>query len=125
MAQSSRGDITQKIELVGSEEVLRRLQQLGSTGEKAFAGLNRGAVSVGRPLTDMHRNTRNVGFAMQNLSFQVNDVASQLASGAPLMQIFAQQAGQFVQVFQQGGGVSAVLSGVSSSIRSMITPMRV
>jgi hypothetical protein len=36
---------------------------------------------------------------MTNLSYQVNDVATQLASGTPTMQVFAQQAGQIAQIF--------------------------
>ena len=38
--------------------------------------------------------------AMQQLGFQVNDVATQFASGTPPMQIFAQQGGQVIQAVQ-------------------------
>lgn len=38
-------------------------------------------------------------FALQNLSYQVNDVFTGLASGQPIMQIFAQQSGQIAQIF--------------------------
>lgn len=62
--------------------------------------------------------------SLQNLSFQINDVATSLASGGSLFQVFAQQAGQFVQVFQQGGGVKAVLGATAQSIKGMITPAR-
>lgn len=44
---------------------------------------------------------------LQQLSFQINDVATQFASGTPPMQIFAQQAGQTVQAVQlMVGGTS-------------------
>ncbi len=46
------------------------------------------------------RNTASAGqqrAAMQQLGFQVNDVATQFASGTPALQIFAQQSGQVVQ----------------------------
>lgn len=36
---------------------------------------------------------------LQNLSYQVNDLVTQVASGTPIMQAFAQQAGQIVQIF--------------------------
>ncbi len=36
---------------------------------------------------------------LTNLSYQANDVASGLAMGTPPMQVFAQQAGQIVQIF--------------------------
>ncbi len=38
-------------------------------------------------------------FQLQNLSYQVNDVFTGLASGQPIFQVFAQQAGQIVQIF--------------------------
>lgn len=44
---------------------------------------------------------------MQQLGFQINDVATQFASGTPPMQIFAQQAGQVAQSVQlMAGGTS-------------------
>lgn len=46
------------------------------------------------------KNTASAGqqrAAMQQLGFQVNDVATQFSSGTPPMQIFAQQSGQVVQ----------------------------
>lgn len=41
---------------------------------------------------------------MQNLSYQLNDVFTQIASGTPVMQVAAQQGGQFVQIFPKAGG---------------------
>lgn len=38
-------------------------------------------------------------YQLQNFSFQVNDVFTGLASGQPIFQVFAQQAGQIVQIF--------------------------
>lgn len=38
-------------------------------------------------------------YELQNLGYQVNDVFTSLGSGAPPMQVFAQQAGQIVQIF--------------------------
>lgn len=49
------------------------------TGKKGFLGLD--------------------PYQLQNLSYQVNDVFTSLASGAPPMQVFAQQAGQILQIF--------------------------
>lgn len=40
-------------------------------------------------------------YELQNLSYQVNDVFTQLGSGAPVMQVFAQQGGQLFQIFQR------------------------
>ncbi|MDR7062013.1 MULTISPECIES: phage tail length tape measure family protein [unclassified Sphingopyxis] len=40
-------------------------------------------------------------YETQNLLYQVNDVITQLGSGAPLGQVFAQQGGQILQLFPQ------------------------
>lgn len=40
-------------------------------------------------------------YETQNLLYQVNDVITQLGSGAPLGQVFAQQGGQILQIFPQ------------------------
>lgn len=120
----ARGDITQKISLEGDAEVKRKLEQLGATGERAFAGLNKGAQGTAPHFQRMEGSSKQLGFAVRNLSFQVNDLFTSLASGAPVMQVFAQQGGQIVQAFQQGGGLSAVIGGVTTSLRNFITPAR-
>ncbi len=65
-------------------------------------------------LTRMGQSTKALGqqtggmqSGMQQLSFQLNDIATQFASGTKPMQIFAQQAGQTVQAIQlMAGGTS-------------------
>jgi hypothetical protein len=42
-------------------------------------------------------------YELQNLSYQVNDVFTQIASGTPVMQVAAQQGGQFAQLFPRAG----------------------
>jgi len=69
-------------------------------------------------------NSRKLQFALTNLGFQINDVATGLASGQDPMRIFAQQAGQIVQLFTQGGGFKAVMTGAGQAIRNFFTPMR-
>lgn len=46
-------------------------------------------------------------FELQNLSFQINDVFTQLASGTSITQTFAQQAGQIAQIFPRA--IAAIL----------------
>ncbi|MHB2205074.1 phage tail length tape measure family protein [Methylobacterium sp. CM6257] len=58
-------------------------------------------------------------YAMQNLSFQVNDVVTSLAAGISPMQTFAQQGGQIVQIFQTSQG------GLSGFVSRFVTPMTV
>lgn len=38
-------------------------------------------------------------YELQNLGYQVNDLVTQIASGTPVMQAFAQQGGQIAQIF--------------------------
>lgn len=40
-------------------------------------------------------------YELQNLSYQINDLFTQIASGAPVSQAFAQQGGQILQIFPQ------------------------
>ena len=49
-------------------------------------------------------------FELQNLSYQLNDVFTQIASGTPVMQVAAQQGGQFVQLFPKLGAAVLRLS---------------
>jgi hypothetical protein len=128
-------------QLAASLEQLQRLQQenIGTDARRAQAvglvvqryheqiaainKLNGAANDNNRALGQATTNTRAFNQSMAQLSFQVNDVVTGLASGQRPMQVFTQQAGQFVQVFQQGGGVRAVLGGAADAIRGMITPM--
>lgn len=49
-------------------------------------------------------------YELQNLSYQINDVFTQLASGTSVTQTLAQQGGQFVQLFPRAfGAVAAFL----------------
>lgn len=53
------------------------------------------------------------GYALTQLSFQLNDVATMAALGAPPMQIFVSQAGQIVQVAQMAeGGVKGLAASM-------------
>lgn len=49
-------------------------------------------------------------YGVQNLSFQINDLFTQVASGTSIFQALAQQGGQVYQIFQQTeGGVARLL----------------
>ena len=52
-------------------------------------------------------------YELQNLSFQINDVFTQLASGTSLTQTLAQQGGQIFQLFPKVG--SAIAAGLTSA----------
>jgi hypothetical protein len=53
-------------------------------------------------------------YELQNLGYQVNDVATQLASGTSLAQTLGQQAGQIIQIFPRVG--SAIVSAFTNPV---------
>lgn len=86
----------QTIEIQKTEEMVRAIEQ-------EIALLNRLQGEIGDTATAHRRLTVVAGeqrAGMQQLSFQVADIASGFASGIPPMQIFAQQSTQVVQAMQ-------------------------
>lgn len=62
--------------------------------------------------------------AAANLSFQLNDIATGLASGQSPFRIMAQQGGQVAQVFQQmGGGIRGAMSTLGGAIAGLLNPV--
>ncbi len=53
-------------------------------------------------------------YELQNLGYQVNDVATQLASGTSLAQTLGQQAGQIIQIFPRVG--SAIVAAFTNPV---------
>lgn len=66
-------------------------------------------------------------YELQNLSYQINDVFTQLASGTPVMQVAAQQGGQFAQLFPKlvTGILRAtpIIAGITLALSPFITGM--
>ncbi|MBP2495379.1 Ca2+-binding EF-hand superfamily protein [Methylobacterium sp. PvP062] len=82
------------------------------------------AVAMNRASAANTNHAASSGIAahqLQNLGYQLNDVATSLASGAPLFQVFAQQAGQIGQVLGEAG-VMATIRGVGGVIARFLTP---
>lgn len=64
------------------------------------------------------------GYQMQNLAFQVNDVATMAAMGMDPLRIFTSQAGQIYQVLSMTeGGSRAALREIGSMFLGLITPV--
>jgi hypothetical protein len=79
-----------------AQEALQR-RQVGYSGKPGFLGL--------KP------------YELQNLSFQINDIITQLGSGASLSQALAQQGGQIFQIFQTRlTGLVAVLPQIATAV---------
>jgi uncharacterized protein (TIGR02594 family) len=96
---------------ISAAEYETALELLTAEAARARDAVNgqRGIDSKGRPslfgLTP---------YALTNLSYQINDVVTQLASGTSLSQTMAQQAGQLIQIFPRVG--SALVSAFSSPL---------
>lgn len=62
---------------------------------------------------------------MTNLTYQINDVVSSLAMGMPVWQVFTQQAGQILQVFQSSDrGLVGGLKAAGKYLWDLVSPMR-
>lgn len=97
-------------------ETLTKLQKAGLITSKEFAEGQKLAAARAEEAAEMIRtggkgaNGRVSLFGLKpyeltNLGYQVNDVITQIASGTPIMQVFAQQGGQIIQLIpklQQG-----------------------
>lgn len=58
-------------------------------------------------------------YEVQNLAYQINDLFTQVASGTPITQAFAQQGGQIAQIFAGAGGgkfFSTIVAGAARSL---------
>lgn len=72
----------------------RRLMLAAGSGAEELA---RAETLITQRHAEVVRSSGSVRAGMQQLSFQLNDVATGFSSGTPPMQIFAQQAGQVTQ----------------------------
>lgn len=78
-----------------------------------------------RQLNKAKTAASGMSFEAKNLSYQLVDVTQGLASGQPVFQIFAQQAGQIGQVIATApGGLGGLMKELGKSIAGILTPMR-
>ena len=63
----------------------------------------------------------------QNLSYQINDLITQIASGTPPMQAFAQQGGQIAQIFPKATGAiiraGPYIAAFAVAVGALVTPL--
>jgi len=96
-----------------------RLYYAGVTGQAEYARQQEVLTGRLRQLDSALDGTGRVaaksGYIMTQFSFQLNDVATMAAMGAPPMQIFASQAGQIFQLAQMAeGGVKGFAAQLGS-----------
>ena len=61
-------------------------------------------------------------YEMQNLGYQVNDLVTQIGSGTPVMQAFAQQGGQIAQLFPKATGAILRMAPVIGLVALAFAP---
>lgn len=108
---------------------LNELQRLGKITSVEYAAalklVHDQADLAAKRLGATHGESKPLGLAphdLTNLSYQLNDVFTQLASGTSITQTLAQQGGQIIQIFPRVG--SAVAAGLTSApLLGFITAM--
>lgn len=60
--------------------------------------------------------------AAQNLSFQLNDIATQLAAGTSPFTVMAQQGGQVAQIIGGAGGLRGALGALGGALGTLLNP---
>lgn len=61
--------------------------------------------------------------AAKNLGFQLNDIATQLASGTSPFRVLAQQGGQVVQILNETGGARGAIGALGGSFTGLLNPI--
>ena len=116
---TSTGNLTAIInQAISSITALSNAAQQGAT--RIQAAQTRTITGV----NNMAASTKLATWHMQMFWFQVNDVATGLATGQSPFMILAQQGGQVYQALNGPGGVRAGLANVGSSIINLVTPAR-
>ncbi|WP_018457882.1 phage tail length tape measure family protein [Bradyrhizobium sp. WSM4349] len=100
----------------------------GATG--ATAAANKVAAAAANDNVNATNKARQAANGLsadaKNLSYQLVDVAQGLASGQPVFQIFAQQAGQIGQVIATSkGGLAGLFKELTSAIGGFFTATRI
>jgi len=84
---------------ISTDELARAEAHLTDEAEQARLALDRAGKAVSRGGTTKAGLFGLKPYELQNLGYQVNDVATQLASGTSLAQTLGQQGGQIIQIF--------------------------
>ena len=108
------------------EELNKSAKKIGTESAPAVDKFNK---SVENTKVHAEKSARAIGLntnEMKNLSFQLNDAATMLASGSSPFQVIATQSGQVLQVLQgAGGGVKGALKDLGSRIAGLATVSRI
>lgn len=124
MAQVTASSVALKLQLQDGQIVEADLRDIGITGQRAMDRIRRSAPLANRELGRVAQTARTSRLAtheLSNLSFQINDIATGLATGQSPFRVMAQQGGQVVQVMGQRG-LGQIIPALGAGIASLISP---
>lgn len=99
---------------ITSEQAARATLLLGQRHAAAIPEMNKAGKAVALN-----------SYQLQNLGFQLNDIATMLMMGSSPFQIMASQGGQVAQILQSAnGGVSGALKDIGGRMLGLLTPAR-
>ncbi|MGR9204174.1 phage tail length tape measure family protein [Rhizobium leguminosarum] len=109
----------------------KRLAKFQTTVDKSMAGVEgrfqKANDNVAKAFeSGTARVTKSAGAqraAIQNLSFQLNDIATSLAGGASPFAVMAQQGSQVAQVFQGSGGLVGAVQTLGGAFAQVVNPV--
>lgn len=108
MTASIRADarsLATSFDAVKFDRLTKEIETLGQK-QASLTAINRQAAAANSNLAQSF--TQSHGAAAQ-LSFQINDLITQIASGTSVQQAFIQQGGQIFQVFQTNAGAASLM----------------
>lgn len=126
VAESALRDFERQLQR-SAREARKAGDDLGSVVEKAAQlerqktvvdGLRSSMENAARASGTMATGYHSAAGAAQQLSFQVNDLITQIGSGTSVQQAFMQQGGQIFQVFQTNAGAAQLLRNAISALTS-------
>lgn len=109
----------------------KRLAKFQTTVDKSMAGVEGRFQKANDNVAKAFENgttrvTKSAGAqraAIQNLSFQLNDIATSLAGGASPFTVMAQQGSQVAQVFQGSGGLVGAVQTLGGAFAQVVNPV--
>jgi hypothetical protein len=114
--------------IILEKEEAKIIQYLHNEHNKYVDSLNKEEIAHKKNVPAVNASQQSVSKmnnTMTQLSFQINDIGTSLASGASPFMVLAQQGGQIYQVFQTApGGAGGALKAFGETIMKLMTPMR-
>ena len=110
-----------------SKEAVAAVRQLAQEVEKSGGRLETLAPKANQAFKEIHNGallgkdaTRLASYQLNNLQFQLQDMATGLVSGQSPFVIMMQQGGQIAQLFQPGTGIMAALKSVGAGLGTFL-----